>query len=507
MASVTFQELARRYAASRVVPAACALGLFFVWFETAFPMRPDPDAPGFLRMLDTGWAGSLAVAALTALVVGVALRRRAGEPPSLTVLVRRCRTACIAGSLLMTAGSALFAVGGSWALMLVAGAMAGLGMALLVVSWLPAAGLWDEPGVLLLVTCSVGASIVASSMLAVLTPALLAPALAAFPLLAAGCGLLAMRGDITAGLGGELGEPEAGNAGARDARSAGDAGGSGARVARRPFLNAQSVMVLTAFFTAFVVLALLGSQVNMAAGSLAYWLVNAAGLANMALLLLLLRFSEPGRFRSVLAIVLATMVALVPLSLIAAGDVACFVLVKFATFFAFALTVLYVGDGVEHGASLTDSVARTLGLLALLALVTAASTLLGEVVRAVYVSDAMGAAVVAVLLLYAILVAYVLVSGGTTKVMHVITGSFNDETEIARVRLDVLCEAHPEVSARERDVLLLVLRGYSTPRIADKLSISENTAKTHLRHLYAKLGVGSRQQLLAMAEEVELRRG
>ena len=41
----------------------------------------------------------------------------------------------------------------------------------------------------------------------------------------------------------------------------------------------------------------------------------------------------------------------------------------------------------------------------------------------------------------------------------------------------------------------LLLEGLSNKEIADKLCISENTAKTHTRHVYRKLGVSNRQEL------------
>ncbi|GHB67143.1 hypothetical protein GCM10010377_67680 [Streptomyces viridiviolaceus] len=45
------------------------------------------------------------------------------------------------------------------------------------------------------------------------------------------------------------------------------------------------------------------------------------------------------------------------------------------------------------------------------------------------------------------------------------------------------------LSAREREVPALVARGTSNKEIARELFISEATVKTHLTHLYAKLGV------------------
>lgn len=52
-----------------------------------------------------------------------------------------------------------------------------------------------------------------------------------------------------------------------------------------------------------------------------------------------------------------------------------------------------------------------------------------------------------------------------------------------------------EMSRRERVVYELLIEGLSNKEIADKLCISENTAKTHTRHVYRKLGVSNRQEL------------
>ncbi|MFJ6263065.1 response regulator [Rhodococcus erythropolis] len=50
------------------------------------------------------------------------------------------------------------------------------------------------------------------------------------------------------------------------------------------------------------------------------------------------------------------------------------------------------------------------------------------------------------------------------------------------------------LSAREREVLVLVARGSSNQEIADTLFISERTARTHVSHIISKLGVASRIQ-------------
>ncbi|RSN66726.1 DNA-binding response regulator [Streptomyces sp. WAC 04229] len=57
------------------------------------------------------------------------------------------------------------------------------------------------------------------------------------------------------------------------------------------------------------------------------------------------------------------------------------------------------------------------------------------------------------------------------------------------------------LSAREREVLVLVARGTSNKEIARELFISEATVKTHLTHLYGKLGVSDRAAAVATAYE------
>ncbi len=58
-----------------------------------------------------------------------------------------------------------------------------------------------------------------------------------------------------------------------------------------------------------------------------------------------------------------------------------------------------------------------------------------------------------------------------------------------------------ELSLREREVLQHLAKGLSNKEIARALSVSENTVKTHLANVYAKLGVGRRVEALKAARE------
>lgn len=55
---------------------------------------------------------------------------------------------------------------------------------------------------------------------------------------------------------------------------------------------------------------------------------------------------------------------------------------------------------------------------------------------------------------------------------------------------------------REGDVLRLLARGYTQRGIAESLCVTENTVRTHLRNLYRKLEVHSRQELLELLERL-----
>ena len=60
-------------------------------------------------------------------------------------------------------------------------------------------------------------------------------------------------------------------------------------------------------------------------------------------------------------------------------------------------------------------------------------------------------------------------------------------------------ELHEELTARERDVLQLIAKGYENQRIADELFISLKTVKTHVSNILAKLQVSDRTQAAVYA--------
>lgn len=70
----------------------------------------------------------------------------------------------------------------------------------------------------------------------------------------------------------------------------------------------------------------------------------------------------------------------------------------------------------------------------------------------------------------------------------------------ARV-VQVLRAPRVRLTERELDVLRLLATGASNPEIAKTLFVTEATVKTHLVHIFGKLGVDSRSRAVAVARE------
>jgi RNA polymerase sigma factor (sigma-70 family) len=56
----------------------------------------------------------------------------------------------------------------------------------------------------------------------------------------------------------------------------------------------------------------------------------------------------------------------------------------------------------------------------------------------------------------------------------------------------------PELTPRERDIVQLVVEGYPSATIAQRLGISRGTVKNHRRRLYDKLDITSERELFLL---------
>lgn len=59
----------------------------------------------------------------------------------------------------------------------------------------------------------------------------------------------------------------------------------------------------------------------------------------------------------------------------------------------------------------------------------------------------------------------------------------------------------PDLSAREREVLLLVAEGLANKQIAKRLGIAERTVKVHLGNVFRRIGVGDRTSAALWARD------
>lgn len=55
-----------------------------------------------------------------------------------------------------------------------------------------------------------------------------------------------------------------------------------------------------------------------------------------------------------------------------------------------------------------------------------------------------------------------------------------------------------KLTPREVEVLQLLAQGRTRSYIQEVLVLSDSTVKTHISHIYTKLGIGSRQELLSL---------
>jgi two-component system, NarL family, response regulator LiaR len=76
---------------------------------------------------------------------------------------------------------------------------------------------------------------------------------------------------------------------------------------------------------------------------------------------------------------------------------------------------------------------------------------------------------------------------------------------VERLAQDEQRDDYESLTAREREVLELIGRGFSNKRIALELGIAEKTVKTHVSNLLGKLGVADRTQAALYASRLRPR--
>ena len=64
-------------------------------------------------------------------------------------------------------------------------------------------------------------------------------------------------------------------------------------------------------------------------------------------------------------------------------------------------------------------------------------------------------------------------------------------------RCERIAGAH-QFTPREREIFLLLAQGFTIPAISEKLFVSENTVKSHVKSIYQKMGIHTRSELIEL---------
>lgn len=89
-------------------------------------------------------------------------------------------------------------------------------------------------------------------------------------------------------------------------------------------------------------------------------------------------------------------------------------------------------------------------------------------------------------------------------IRDVVGGGGNLTTSVTRLLIEVLQanrgnrQLLEKLTAREREILLLLKDGYSRKEIAKKLFLAEDTVRSHIRNIYEKFEVHNRAQALKL---------
>ena len=96
---------------------------------------------------------------------------------------------------------------------------------------------------------------------------------------------------------------------------------------------------------------------------------------------------------------------------------------------------------------------------------------------------------------------------GTPSGASVGGGAGTGQAPVVEDRAQRACDrlaAEARLTPRETDVLRCLAQGRNTQYMADHLCISENTVKSHVRKVYQKLGVNSKQEVIDMVNSDEV---
>lgn len=96
---------------------------------------------------------------------------------------------------------------------------------------------------------------------------------------------------------------------------------------------------------------------------------------------------------------------------------------------------------------------------------------------------------------------YLLKDGDMEDILRAVRAAAQGESPLAPRAAQAILSARPSrqlpaLSVREREVVDFVITGLRNREIADRMGITEKTVKTHLTHVYQRLGVSTRAEMV-----------
>ncbi len=108
-------------------------------------------------------------------------------------------------------------------------------------------------------------------------------------------------------------------------------------------------------------------------------------------------------------------------------------------------------------------------------------------------------------------ISYLLKNVSADDLAEAIRGAYAGRSTLAPEAAQALIETTSEgpalghdLTAREREVLALMVEGLTNPEIAERLVVSRSTAKAHVSNILSKLGASNRAEAIALALQHKL---
>lgn len=115
-------------------------------------------------------------------------------------------------------------------------------------------------------------------------------------------------------------------------------------------------------------------------------------------------------------------------------------------------------------------------------------------------SDYATTSVIALIVIFIVLIMLPLLNTQLTRVLrnHVFLNHLDSRVESEQQKTFAESELDKQLTEKEKEVVQLLLRGYTYKGISEKLHISENTMKFHIKNIYQKLHINNKMELIRM---------